>query len=158
MKEIKKEVQRVDYITYYEAWDGETFLTKKECEDYERSAASVLMRKLDDCTIAKDYSTEIFDCGDENQFKTIVPQYKVDIDTLNQLWFMFKGKDRLDAYFTYEDIGKPIVVGYRIYDAHYDWVWFYILPGVIDELTEGKFRLIKVEEDDKGEMDSRTQK
>lgn len=152
MKEIKKELTRIEYMTYYEAWDGETFLTKKECEDYERSAACVLMHRLEDCVIANEYNTEMFDDCDENKYKTVVPQVKADIDTLNQLWFLFRGANTTDAYFTYSDIGKPVIVGYRIYNSTYDFVWFYMLSGVIDAVTEGKFRLVRTEDYDSEEQ------
>ncbi len=144
MKEVQKE--RVQTYTVFEAWDGEIFTYKKECEEYERSAGAVLMTKLEDSVIATDFDTDVFDCSEENKFKTIVPRNKETIDVINQLWFMYGGKGKEVARFTSEDINKPIMVGYRLDDTHYDWVWFYKLKDIVKDLTDGKYKLVESEE------------
>ena len=143
MKKVDKEITHVEHKTVYQAWDGEEFNTQQECERYEQSAASVVMARLEDCVIAKNYDNEIFDSEDENQYKTVVPKTKEDIDNINQLYFMFGGKCREEPLFSYDEISTPIIIGYRITDCYYDWVWFYKLNGAIKELTDGKYKLVE---------------
>lgn len=146
MKQVEKEIPHVERRTVYQAWDGEEFNTQQECEKYEQSAASVVMARLEDCVIAKNYDNEIFDCGDENQYKTVVPKTKEDINNINQLYFMFGGKCIEKPLFSYDEISTPIIIGYRITDCYYDWVWFYKLNGVVKDLTDGKYKLVESEE------------
>jgi hypothetical protein len=146
MKQVEKEIPHVERRTVYQAWDGEEFDAKEECLRYEKSAASVVMARLEDCLIAKDYNAEIFDCGDENKFKTIVPQTEEDINSLNHLYFMFGGSSKEDPYFSYDEIDTPIIIGYRIIGYNYDWVWFYKLKDIVKDLTDGKYKLVESEE------------
>lgn len=143
MKKIDKEITHVEHKIVYQAWDGEEFNTAEECDKYEQSAASVVMARLEDCLIAKNYDNEIFDCGDDNQYKTAVPLTEEDIHTLNQLYFMFRGSGKEEPLFSYDEIGTPIIIGYRITCHSYDWVWFYKLNSVIKELTDGKYKLVE---------------
>ena len=146
MKKIDKEITHVEHKTVYQAWDGEEFNTAEECDKYEQSAASVVMARLEDCLIAKNYDNEIFDCGDDNQYKTVVPLAEEDINTLNQLYFMFTGRGKEEPLFSYNEIGNPIIIGYRITCHSYDWVWFYKLNNVIKEITNGKYKLVESKE------------
>lgn len=146
MKQVEKEIPHVERRTVYQAWDGQEFDNKEECLRYEKSAASVVMARLEDCVIAKDYDNEVFDCADENQYKTVVPQTEEDINSLNHLYFMFGGSGKEEPYFSYDEIDTPIIIGYRITGYNHDWVWFNKLNCIIKDVTDGKYKLVKSEE------------
>ena len=46
MKEVKKEIEHIDYITMYQATDGTEFNSKEECAKYEASALGVMRSKV----------------------------------------------------------------------------------------------------------------
>jgi len=153
MKEIKttkQEVKEIIEITY-EAIDGTIFVSKEECEKYEKSAVGVLMGKTAKFTIATDIDTDVIDGSDENKYKCVVPKTQEDIDVLNQIWKCFSGRTRETLAFDEEDINTPIIIGYRFSynnSAEFDWVWFHKLKTFIDEVTDEEFRLEKNQKKD----------
>lgn len=152
MKEIKKkeEVKTVNYRTVYEAWDGTVFECAEECTKYENSATAVLIATLKDAIVNNDASADWFDEGSENEYKVIVPKKEEHINTLNQLWFMYGGKDNFDnPKFSEADIWHPILMGYRIYNGGYDWLWFYKLVENVEMLTDKMFTVTLKEADGK---------
>jgi hypothetical protein len=147
MKEIREEIRRevVDTHIYYEAIDGTRFTNKEECEKYDNSAIAVLMAKTLKFTARElDASTiEWLDTCDEHGYRTLLPTTAEDIDVLNQLWFSFEGSNRKDeeAKFSIDDLNHVILMGYRQYESNMDWVWFYKMEDVVNDLTNGKFQL-----------------
>ena len=57
---------------------------------------------------------------------TVTPKFS------NNLSFIFGGECKEEPLFSYDEIGTPIVIGYRITCCNYDWVWFYKLNYVMD--------------------------
>lgn len=142
MEEVKKEV--ITYNTIYEAFDGQQFVDKEECKKYEESAVGVILQKLNTCVITEHINSDWFDCGDENNYKTLCPRTQIDIDNLNHLHKLFGGKNNDNLYFTEEDINTIILIGYRFYHNELDWVWFNKVDELISDLTAGKVTQIKL--------------
>lgn len=152
MKEIKKEIKReiVDIHTSYEAADGTIFTDKKECEKYENSAAAMLLAKLVECEVARQMDTDWFDDSGDNEYRTVLPTTQEHIDTLNQLFFIYNGRDKHEQKFSKKDIGRFVLVGYRLYKDALDWVWFYKFDYMVEQMTGGKYKIeiIKVDKQD----------
>lgn len=140
MKRI--EVEKKYTVDAWEAIDGTRFDKKEECEKYESSASGVLVCKLISsillCEIPS--SNEIFS-GDENIYVTLLPKCKEHIDTLNQLYYMFEGRNDSKLLFDEKDINYPVIMGRREYSGTLDWVWFYKLKDIVDEITNEKFTI-----------------
>lgn len=55
MKEITKEIQKIEKCTVWEAVDGTTFNSREECKKYEESAQGVLRGKLKEFIVNDKY-------------------------------------------------------------------------------------------------------
>jgi len=138
MKAKQKEIK--SYIQVYESFDGREFDSSDECRKYENSAAGKLLCDLQGCIVKNDVDF-IFDENDENEYKLIIPNTYEDIDTINQLTFIFGTKTKDKLPFNEDDINKPILLGIRMYCDSIDWVWFYNLDKTIKEITDNKFEI-----------------
>lgn len=136
MKEITKEL--ITCIPYYQAFDGTEFKDEQECIKYEESAAGVLLEKVSHFTLSKDIQNEM-DESTDSLYRAILPTKTEHIDALNQLYFMYGGKNKSDAKFSKSDIFKPILLGIRIWDSKIDWLWFYKVEDFVKEVTANKF-------------------
>ena len=145
MKEVKEEIKRevVDVNTYYEAIDGTKFTNKEECVKYEDTVCCVLLARAKAFAIATEEEQSInpFNERDDNNYIMLLPQKKEDIDTLNQLYVLPRKAASAEPYFTKEHIGKPILMGYRLYENNLEWSWFNDMQKVINVMTNGKFEL-----------------
>lgn len=144
MKEIKKEQQHVEYITYYEAFDGTTFQEKCQCEAYENSASGVVIGKLHEIgTVIS--NQDWLDCGDgENWHIFVVPTKQEHLDILNQLMFLCRASDeKTKLFFTENDLNKPFIMGYRSYNNSLDWSWFYKIEDIISQATNDTYTIVK---------------
>ena len=139
MKTIEKTIETP--IVVYQAYDGTEFSREDECKKYEDSATTVLISKLSDCVIAKPTDTEWFDSNEDNTYRTLVPTTEYQINTMNQLYFMYGGRDKMEPMFTKDDIGKIILLGYRYYSSDPDWIWFYKFDDIVSTITKGKYKL-----------------
>ena len=144
-RQFKKEI--VERKTVYISNDGREFDDKEECEKWEQSAVALLFSKLKDCTIASDVDTTLDEC-DENHYNTLVPTIQEHLDTINQLYFMFGGKNKEGNYIPKvgtEDLHTPILFGYRFCCNEVDWVWFYKASAIVSAWTKDKYKLVPVE-------------
>ena len=146
MKEIKEEIKReiTDTHIHYEAVDGTRFTSQSECEKYENTAIGVLMARVKEFMIADEETADgdWLEDGSDNLHKTLVPKTLRDIDTLNQLWFLFGGKSKQEPMFSKEDLNTVIIMGYRWYkEGEFDWVWFYKFNEIVNDMTNGKYQL-----------------
>ena len=141
MKEIKKEFKRevVETTTVYQASDGTEFNSKEECQKYENSAAGVLLAKI--ATFSTETPNSLDDC-DENEYKLVIPTNDEELDALNQLYFLFGGRNSKELFFTKEYLNRPVLMGYRRCCESIDWCWFYKLDDFIKESTQDKFILM----------------
>lgn len=137
MKEI--EVKSYFTIKYYQAFDGTDFKDSEECQKYEESAYGVIASKLMECVVKENVDVSEFDMGDENVYHTIVPRTKEHIDLINQIYFMFNGRDKIEPLCTESDIDTPILWGFRTCSNVIDWAWFYKLNNFIEKVTNNKF-------------------
>ena len=136
----KQKVITTDY-TVYMAEDGQEFLSKEECERYETSAFGVVWFKLLECVIG-DTSMDWAEMSEENTYKTLIPKEQYHIDALNQIWKMCSGRTRDCLMFDEGDIGKPIIIGYRLEaDGSLDWAWFYKFVDIVKDVTGDRFKL-----------------
>ena len=141
MKEIKEIITTEVTVIKYQAFDGEKFDTAEECQKYENSAAGVLLGKIDDFTVKTDCTFEPDD-SDENKYKAIIPRNQHDIDVLNQLWKLYRGKNEEGLIFDGTYIKSLIFVGYRFDYSNpgkLDWVWFYDLKSIVEKACENKY-------------------
>lgn len=98
MKEIKKEIQRIEYITKYEAADGTLFDDADECRKYENSARAVLLTRYKTLVSNRFCEEDLFGVGscdyDVEIVKVTSPE---DIDLILQLIVLYNphiGKDQ----------------------------------------------------------------
>lgn len=151
MKEVTETIIKEYIVTKYQAFDGEKFDTEEECHKYENSAAGVLFGKIDDFTVKSDCFFEP-DEGSENKYKAVIPRSQHDIDLLNQLWKLYRGKNEENLKFDGTYIKSLIFVGYRFdysNSGELDWVWFYDLKSMVKEACGDKYtvKLIDNNED-----------
>lgn len=104
MKEIKQEIQKVEYITKYEATDGTLFDDANECRKYENSARAVLLTRYKTLVINKFCEEDLFGVGsceyDIDIVKVTSPE---DTDLILQLLILYnphigKDQERLALY------------------------------------------------------------
>lgn len=151
MKEVKETITKEVTVIKYQAFDGEKFATADECHKYENSAAGVLLGKIDDFTVKADCSFEP-DISDENKYKAVIPRNQHDIDVLNQLWKLYRGKTEENLKFDGTYIKSLIFIGYRFDysdQGELDWVWFYDIKSMVEKACENKYtvKLIDNNED-----------
>lgn len=147
MKEVKEIVTTETTVIRYQAFDGEKFTTADECHKYENSAAGVLLGKIDDFTVKKDCTFEPDD-SDENKYKAVIPRNQHDIDVLNQLWKLYRGKNEENLKFDGTYIRSLIFIGYRFdysNPGELDWVWFYDIKSMVKYACGDKYTAQLVE-------------
>ena len=144
MKEINKTIKKeiVDDVTLYEAADGTQFRDKAECLKYEQSAAGVLMARVKEFTIAECDDSELFYMSEDSKYRTLVPKTQEHLDILNQLYFIFEGREKREERFTQKHINGVILLGYRFCGGDLDWVWFYSLDHIIKTITGDSYILM----------------
>lgn len=147
MKVIKEEYTVTQTKTYYRSEDGELFEDKEQCEKYEKTAEFILLNKIKEFELSRDFSTDWLECSDENKYRTLCPMTDREIDTLNHLWKMYGGSNKDDSCplrFSKKDIGCLILMGIRFERNNVDWIWFYNLNEIITEISIDQFELKKV--------------
>ena len=89
MKEITKERTVTEKYTLYEAFDGQEFTDKKECQKYEESALGVARGKVQNLFInkGKDAWTLMGGC-DDHEVVTVRFNSVTDIDTFLQWLYL----------------------------------------------------------------------
>lgn len=132
MKEIKKEIQKVEYKTLYIANDGTEFESAEECKKYEKSARGVLFAKYAKLVVKSSVEEDIFGLGCEDcDVEIIRVKTQEDADLILQILFLENSwyteeahKDRHEeAIATVNSaIGDFLIVG-RGYD--HDNFWLY---------------------------------
>ena len=137
MKEI--EVKSYFTIKYYRAFDRTDFKDSEECQKYEESAYGVIASKLMECVVKENVEISEFDINDENVYHTIVPKTEEHIDWINQIYFMFNGRNEIEPLCPTSDINTPILWGFRFCSNVIDWAWFYKLNNFIEKVTNSKF-------------------
>lgn len=104
MKEIKQEIQKVEYVTKYEATDGTLFDDANECRKYENSARAVLLTRYKTLVFNRFCEEDLFGVGscdyDIDIVKVTDPE---DIDLVLQLLILYnphigKDQERLASY------------------------------------------------------------
>lgn len=104
MKEIKQEVQKVEYVTKYEATDGTLFDDADECRKYENSARAVLLTRYKTLVINKFCEEDLFGVGSCDYGIDIVKVTdSEEIDLVLQLLILYnphigKDQERLASY------------------------------------------------------------
>lgn len=104
MKEIKQEVQKVEYVTKYEATDGTLFDDADECRKYENSARAVLLTRYKTLVINKFCEEDLFGVGSCDYGIDIVNVTdSEEIDLVLQLLILYnphigKDQERLASY------------------------------------------------------------
>jgi len=147
MKQIEETYTQQYTKTKYQAFDGEKFDTAEECQKYENSAAGVLLGKIDDFTVKKDCTFEPDD-SDENKYKAVIPRNQHDIDVLNQLWKLYRGRNEENLKFDGTYIRSLIFIGYRFdysNPGELDWVWFYDIKSIVKYACGDKYTAQLVE-------------
>lgn len=145
MKEIIKTEEEIikKTIITYEAIDGTIFTDVNECKRYESTAEAILLSKVNDFKINEVDVDSILD-GGEGIYKVVVPESLEHIEILNQLWKLYGGEHKQNLLFNEFDLYTIILVGIRFYDAaKVDWIWFYRINEVINNITKNQYTVIK---------------
>lgn len=144
MEKIEEVIERTVKDTHisYKAIDGTLFTDENECRRYEETAEAVLLAKLSEIQIKEISCDDLFESG-EGVYRVVIPTNEKHIDTLNQLWKLNGGASQDKLIFDSSYINTVVLVGVRIYDSKIDWIWFYKLNDVIDDITSSKYKLSK---------------
>ena len=89
MKEITKERTITEKYTLYEAFDGQEFTDRKECQKYEESALGVARGKVQNLFVStgNDAWTLMGGC-DDNEVVAVKLENSTDIDTFLQWLYL----------------------------------------------------------------------
>lgn len=130
MKEIRKEIQRIEEVITYESVDGRVFNTKEDCKKWEESY---------ECTIRaamKKIPQIETDCGDifivnppEERVIVLKPRNIEDIEVINAYGRII---DNYTELLTQDDIGKLLMI-YTGYDE--DWFMIYYMDKYLKEIN-----------------------
>ena len=137
IKDTKERIIKETYQVYI-AKDGTEFLSEDECVKYESTAAAMLLARLNNIELARDYNTDWMNEDDESNYRTVVPGCEDDINTLNHLWFMYGGKGK-KARFSAKNIGDVIMVGWRECNSMVSWVWFNNINTIVKDITNNHY-------------------
>lgn len=141
-KVIEQFIQKTE-ITY-KAIDGTVFKDEQECLRYENTVEAVLLSRLKDIQINEIPCDSFCESAGEGDYKVVVPTNTRYIETLNQLWKLFGGKNSSKSeFFDNFDLNKVILVGIRWEREEIDWIWFWKLDDVILNTTNQKYKIIK---------------
>ena len=147
--EKKTRELKSEYFVYV-AFDGTEFAYEEDCKRYENSAEGVLLNRLSEIAIKREDGSQsvdfIVDESGDGNYKCLVPKTVEDINTLNQLWYLYGGKNKKadgEALFNPSDIDTPIMLGYRLNGSDIDWLWFWKLTEIVNTSTLGTFRIAK---------------
>ncbi len=146
MKQIEKTRTLTDI--YYEAYDGELFKSKEECEAYETNAKGVVGKKVFAFRVAKTSQYVLFSfasCCDDD-IEIYLPKTASELDSLNQ-YLNFIDKD--GKFLGEEYIGHHVIVQIG-YDR--DWYRADTYESLVNEFKEQFTKLItpKTEENANG--------
>lgn len=142
MKEIKQEIQRVEYVTKYEATDGTLFDNADECRKYENSARVVLLTRYKTLVTNRFCEEDLFGIGScDYDVEIVKVTSSEDIDLILQLLIIYnphigKDQERLASYRKQLDTAiedDDVVFIGRGYD---DDDGFYILDSLINFLNK----------------------
>lgn len=97
MKEIKQEVQKVEYITKYKATDGTLFDDADECRKYENSARAVLLTRYKTLVSNRFCEEDLFGVGScDYDVEIVKVTSSEDIDLILQLLILYNPHIRKD--------------------------------------------------------------
>lgn len=145
MKTKKIEIVNTTYREVYIAEDGTEFDDKNECTKYEASAVGVLKGRLAKMALYSGSEEGVFGTGsDETDAFVVVPKDEEEVKTCQQVAHMLAWNDEWKKRHAEKvEIGKPVVVVFSYDD---DAAWIVDLPEIVRHATDGKFRLVPVEE------------
>lgn len=141
MKEIKKEIQKIEYITQYEAIDGTKFNTVEECRKYEDSAEAVLLARYKPLVVTRKSEETLFNVGSCEYEIDVVKPTEEEIDTILQLIALFNShydNEKLQEYRIMLNKALEnddfILIGRGCGYDHYDS--FYIIDSLTDFINK----------------------
>lgn len=141
MKEIKKEIQKIEYITQYEAIDGTKFNTAEECRRYEDSAEAVLLARYKPLVVTRKSEETLFNVGSCEYEIDVVKPTEEEIDTILQLIALFNShydNEKLQEYRIMLNKALEnddfILIGRGCGYDHYDS--FYIIDSLTDFINK----------------------
>lgn len=146
MKKVEKEIIKKEIKEYYEAYDGEMFNSKEECEAYESNAKGVAGKKVVEFRVAKTYAYDIFDCTgacSDEEVEIYLPKTAYQLDALNQYLNFI---DKNGAVLGEEFIGQYVIVQFS-YDR--DWYKARTIETIISQLKEKFTNLITPKTEEK---------
>lgn len=147
MERIEEVIERTVKDTHisYKAIDGTIFTNEDECRRYEETAEAILLSKLKEIQINEISCDDLFESSGEGIYRIIVPATQEHINTLNQLWKLNGGASREELIFDKSYINTVILVGIRFCENYkIDWIWFWKLNDVINNITKGKYKIQRI--------------
>lgn len=145
MKEIKKEIQKVEYVTKYEAIDGTIFDSYEECKKYDNSARAILLSRYQPLVLDRYTEEDLFNMGScEYSMDIVKMENESHIELILQLVALFnphlknedinKNRDVLTKILKNKDI---LFIGRGCDYENYDAFWiFNSLTGFINDLVK----------------------
>lgn len=104
MKEITKERTVTEKYTLYEAFDGQEFTDKKECQKYEESALGVARGKVQSLIVSEGNDAWSLMGGcDDHEVVAVKLENSTDMDTflqwlfLESSWYLMENQKELKA-------------------------------------------------------------
>ena len=131
MRQIEKEIVTKSKQVVYVANDNTEFVSKEECEKYEKSAKGVLMAKYSSLVVKETFEWELFNAGcDDNAVDIVKVQTQKDADLISQILLLEnsyyskdenKGKREKVLSVINDAIGDFLFIG-RGYDRDSFWI------------------------------------
>jgi len=143
MEKIEQKIQRTVTDTYiqYKAIDGTLFEKEEECIKYDSTVEALLLSRVLEFQKKEIDGDALFESNSEGIYKIVVPTKESHIDTLNQIWKLYGGKSRDDLLFSKDDLNKVIAIGVRSYDGSTDWIWFWKINDIIEDITDKAYTI-----------------
>ena len=141
MEKIVEKIERTvtDTYTKYRAIDGTLFENEEACIKYDNTVEALLLSRVLEFQKKEISGDDLFESNSEGIYRIVVPTKESHIDTLNQLWKLYGGKGSDNLLFSDKDLHKVIAIGIRKYGEDTDWIWFWKINNVIEDITDNKY-------------------
>ena len=144
MKQVT--IEKKDFITRYEAIDGQRFSSKEECAKYEGTCLCVLKAKVKDIALKVMEGGDILGGSCDNRVYTLVPRNDADVVAIQQLYVLCNGCGGTVPPTVKKGQLYMLVIGY---DS--DWASLAELSKVVESYTNGRFTVTVPSEEDEEE-------
>lgn len=141
MEKIVEKIERTvtDTYTKYRAIDGTLFGNEEACIKYDNTVEALLLSRVLEFQKKEISGDDLFESNGEGIYRIVVPTKESHIDTLNQLWKLYGGNGNDNLLFSDKDLHKVIAIGISKCCEKTDWIWFWKINNVIENITDNKY-------------------